>query len=246
MQLTDNTILITGGSDGIGLELAKSLAAANTVIICGRSETKLARAKTALPAVETLLCDVTVPSQRERLISQVCRAHPRFNLLINNAGGRQLADISAADRFESALTGDLALNFTAPVALCQGFLDHLRQQPTAAVVNVTTGLIYLPKAAYPFYCAAKAALHAYTQSLRWALRDTPVQVFEVLMPLVDTAFHEGRLPRTTKALSAAEAAGQALRGIGNSKVEIHVGKAGLLRWFAAFAPNKGLAIINNT
>lgn len=244
MKLTDNTILITGGSEGIGLELARSLAPANTVLICGRSETKLAQAKEALPTVETLVCDVTVPSQRERLISQVCRTHPRFNLLINNAGGRQLVDISTSQGFGAALDQDLALNFTAPVALCQGFLDHLRQQQTAAVVNVTTGLIYLPKAAYPFYCAAKAALHSYTRSLRWALQDTPVQIFEVLMPLVNTDFHKGQLPRTTKAIGPAEAAHQTLRGITASKAEIHVGKAGLLRWLAAVVPMKGLALVN--
>jgi uncharacterized oxidoreductase len=244
VNLTDNTILITGGSEGIGLALASSLAVDNTVIICGRSKTKLVQAKATIPSVETLVCDLTVAAQRERLVADVRRTYPEFNLLINNAGGRQLTDISAANGFETAIAGDLELNFAAPVALCQGFLDHFRQQPSAAIVNVTTGLVYLPKAGYPFYCAAKAALHSYTQSLRWALRDTHIQIFEALMPLVDTAFHQGQLPRTIRPIDATAAARQALQGIAKGKPEIHVGKSSLTRWLAALAPGKGMAILN--
>jgi uncharacterized oxidoreductase len=136
------------------------------------------------------------------------------------------------------------LNFAAPVALCQGFLDHLRQQPTAAIVNVTTGLVYLPKTAYPFYCAAKAALHSYSKSLRWALRDTSVQICEVLMPLVDTAFHQGQLPRTIRAIDATEAARRAIQGIAKGRPEIHVGKSALMRWLGTFAPRRGMALLN--
>lgn len=245
MKLTDNTILITGGSEGIGLELARALAPGNTVIICGRSEAKLAKAKAALPGVVTMVCDVTVAAQRGELVSEIQQAYPSFNLLINNAGGRQVTDLIADKGFEAALSADLDLNFNAPVSLCQGLLNHLRAQPTAAIVNVTTGLVYLPKTAYPFYCAAKAALRSYTQSLRWALRDTHLSVHEVLMPLVDTPFHQGQLPNTIRAMSAKSAAKQALQGIAAHKPEIHVGKSSLVRWLAFLIPQKGLAVINN-
>lgn len=244
MKLRDNTILITGGSEGIGLELARALVTENTVIICGRSEAKLAKARESLPDLVTMTCDVTVTAQREALVSEVLQAYPKFNLLINNAGGRQVTELIENKGFEAALGADLGLNFSAPVSLCQAFLDHLRGQPTAAIVNVTTGLVYLPKTAYPFYCAAKAALRSYTQSLRWALRDTHLSVFEVLMPLVDTPFHQGQLPNTIRAMSAGTAANQALQGISAHKLEIHIGKSGLMRWLAFVMPQKGLAIIN--
>lgn len=244
MKLSDNTILITGGSEGIGLEMARALAPGNTVIICGRSKAKLDKAKASMPGAVTMVCDVSDGAQREALISEIVEAYPKFNLLINNAGGRQVADLCTGKGVEAALSADLALNFTAPVSLCQNAMNHLQAQPTAAIVNVTTGLAFLPKAAQPFYCAAKAALHSYTQSLRWALRNTDISVFEVLMPLVDTAFHQGQLPTTIRAMSAATAAKLALQGIASHKPEIHVGKSSLMRWLVFLMPRKGLAIIN--
>jgi uncharacterized oxidoreductase len=244
MKLTDNTILITGGSEGIGLEMARALAPRNTVIICGRSKAKLDQAKTSLPGVVTMVCDVSVAVQREALVSEIVQAYPKFNLLINNAGGRQVADLLGGKGVEAALSADLGLNFTAPVSLCQELMNHLQAQPAAAIVNVTTGLVYLPKAAQPFYCAAKAALRSYTQSLRWALRDTDIGVFEVLMPLVDTSFHQGQLPTTVRAMSAETAAKQALQGVGSDKLDIHVGKSSLMSWLAFLMPRKGLAIVN--
>lgn len=244
MKLIDNTILITGGSEGIGLEMARALVSDNTVIICARDEAKLARAKASLPDVIVKRCDVTDASQRTDLVSEVLHAHPKFNLLINNAGGRQMTDLAGGEGVEAALRSDLALNFDAPVWLCQHFLNHLRTQPAAAIVNVTTGLVHLPKAAYPFYCAAKSALHSYTQSLRWALRDTNISVFEALMPLVDTAFHQGQLPTTIRAMTADMASKKALQGIASNKLDIHVGKSALMRWLAFAMPRKGLAIVN--
>lgn len=245
MQLMDRTILITGGSEGIGFELAKALVPNNTVIICGRSQAKLAAAKQALPRVVTMACDVTEEVQLQALAAETLATYPKLSILINNAGGRQPIDVIGDRRLVSARNADLALNFTAPVAVCQHFMQHLRAQPSAAIVNVTTGLIYLPKAAYPFYCAAKAALHSYTLSLRWALRGTNLSVFEALMPLVDTNFHQGDLPKTTRAMSAKAAAEHCLKGIAADLFEIHVGKSKLMRWLALLVPQKGMAIINS-
>jgi uncharacterized oxidoreductase len=244
MQLSGNTILITGGSEGIGLELASQLAAENTVIVCGRSEDKLARAKTAVPNLITEVCDVTDAGQRQALVDSVLRRHPRFNVLINNAGGRQRVALASGDAALGAMNSDLALNFTAPVVLCQELLHHLRSQPRAAIVNVTTGLVHLPKAAQPFYCAAKAALHSYTWSLRWALRGSSVRVFEVFMTLVDTNFHQGALPKTTTAIAAGEAARLTLNGIRRDREDIAIKGASLARWLAFAAPGAGMAIVN--
>lgn len=166
MHLAGNTILITGGSSGIGFELARALVRDNAVIICGRSEEKLARAKSVLPRVSTHVCDVTEESQREDMVTRVLRSHPELNVLINNAGGRQRVDLLADDGVEAALHHDVALNFIAPASFCSKLLRHFQARPRASIVNISTGLVYLPKAVQPFYCAAKSALHSYTRSLR--------------------------------------------------------------------------------
>lgn len=244
MELYRNTILITGGSEGIGLELARQLAPTNAVIICGRSREKLDRARAELPSVATVACDLTVARERHALVEHVLREHPELNVIVNNAGGRQQVDLTGGEGLEAARELDLALNFTAPADLCGRLVPHLLGRPTAAVVNVTTGLVYLPKAAQPFYCAAKAALHSYTQSLRWALRGSSVRVFELLIPLVDTQFHKGRLPESSPAISAAEAARLSLRGIRRDEEEVFIGKAAAAKWLSTLWPSRGLEIVN--
>lgn len=244
MELSGNTVLITGGSEGIGFELAKALLPNNDVIVCGRNVEKLASAKQRLPGLLTEVCDVTDAGQRDTLIQHVLRTHPKLNILINNAGGRIPTDLLSGEGVEAALDYDIALNFVGPASLTGSFLAHLRAQPRAAVVNVTTGLVYLPKAAQTFYCAGKAALHSYTQSLRWVLRGSSVRVYEVFVALADTNFHKGSLPKTIEAMTAGEAARDTLNGLQRDKDEIFVGKSRLARWLAFVAPNKGMAILN--
>lgn len=246
MRLVDRTVLITGGSEGVGLELARALLPRNTVIICARSASKLNRARAELPGIHAVACDVTDPDQRRALAAHVVAAYPNLDVLINNAGARILVDLIAdpLSTLEQALGRELALNFVAPAAMCAELLGQLRARPRAAIVNVTTGLVHLPKAAQPFYCAAKAALHSYTRSLRWALRGSPVSVHEVLLPVLATNFHAGGLSNTSAAMSAPKAARAIIRALARDRSEIYVGKAGLARWFDFWAPRLGLSIIN--
>jgi uncharacterized oxidoreductase len=246
MRLSGNTILITGGSEGIGFELAKALVKENTVIVCGRSGDKLDRARAALPQVVTEICDLTDEAQRHALVERVLGSHPELNVLINNAGGKSVIDITGGDAVTAALQSDTDLNYIAPVSLCSMLLGHLQGRKNAVIVNITSGLVFLPKVAYPFYCAAKAALHSYTRSLRWKLRGTDVRVFEVLMALADTNFHQGALPKTIRALSAEEASAETLRGLARRKEEIYIGKSAMGRWIEFLAPAKGLDIINRS
>lgn len=244
MDLRDNTILITGGSEGVGLALAQMLAPRNTVIICGRDEAKLARARERVGGVHTEACDVTDVAQRHAMVQRLLHQYPRLNVLINNAGAKRRTDLLSNEGTSGAMAHDMALNFEAPVALSTELLPHLRSVPNAAIINMTTGLVHLPKAEQAFYCAAKAALHSYTQCLRWALKGSTVSVYEVLLSLVDTRFHQGRLPEGVRAIRPEQAARQALKGIRRGKAEVYVGKAALAPWLAVFAPKAGMSIVN--
>ncbi|MEH6579877.1 MAG: SDR family NAD(P)-dependent oxidoreductase [Amphritea sp.] len=244
MKLTGDTILITGGSEGIGFALAQTLVSSNTVIICGRSEEKLKHAKSLCNGLHTEICDVTDVSQRQAMVQRLLRSYPQLNVLINNAGAKRRTDLLTHEGVDAAMIDDMALNFTAPAALCAELLPHLQSCPRAGIVNMTTGLVHLPKAEQAFYCAAKAALHSYTQSLGWALRQSAVEVYEVSLPLVNTNFHQQDLPKNFPAMQPDEAAHKALRGIRKGKKQVYVGKASLARWLSVIAPDKGMAIVN--
>lgn len=244
MNLKGCTVLITGGSEGVGFALAQMLAPDNKVIICGRSEQKLVRAKEICGDLHTEVCDVTNEIERRALVERVLRLHPQLNVLINNAGAKRHTDLLGDDGLGKAMAHDMALNFEAPVALCTELLPHFRSRPRAAIVNITSGLVYLAKAEQAFYCAAKAALHSYTQSLRWALRGSTVDVIEVYLTLVNTNFHQGNTPRNIPSISPAEAASLTLGGIRRGKKEIYIGKASLARWLSVLAPDKGLRVVN--
>lgn len=244
MNLKGNTVLITGGSEGIGFALAREMVADNDVIICGRDEGKLALAAEKIPGLHTEICDVTVERQRRAMVERLLDSHPKLNVLINNAGAKRHTDLLTGEGVAGAMRHDMGLNFEAPVALCTELLPHFRSLPEAAVVNVTTGLVHLPKAEQTFYCAAKAALHSYTQSLRWVLSGSGVSVHEVLLTLVDTAFHGGKLPKGVRAIGPEEAARRTVRGLRRAKEEIYVGKAALSPWLALLARTRGMAIVN--
>jgi len=188
MQLSSNTVLVTGGASGIGFALAERfVAAGSNVIICGRRAEKLAEAKDRLPHVKTLVCDLSKASERSSLAAWVVREHPRLNVLINNAGIQRypkLDQVTDADWPETE--EEIAINFEAPVHLSALFIPHLKQQKSPVIVNVTSGLSFTPLAKAPVYCATKAAMHSFTLSLRHQLKDTPIRVVELIPPAVDT------------------------------------------------------------
>ena len=133
MELKHDTILITGGSEGIGFSLAKRLVAENTVIICSRSRVKLERAKRQHPELITEVCDVTDEMQRHDMIDRLRRNQPKLNVLINNAGAKHRIDLLSGDGLEAAMAADMALNFTAPASLCNELLPHLQADRHRAI-----------------------------------------------------------------------------------------------------------------
>lgn len=190
MKPTGNTILITGGTSGIGLALAQGLVAqGNTVIIAGRRKALLDQAAAATPGLLTLALDVGDLDALPAVAADLTARYPALNVLINNAGIMVAEDILSAP--DGTASSTITTNLLAPIQLTAALLPHLRQQQTATVVNVTSGLSFVPLAATPTYSATKAALHSYTQSLRHQLRGTSVQVLELAPPAVQTDLMPG-------------------------------------------------------
>jgi len=186
MNLTGNTILVTGGASGIGLALVKRfLDRGNEVIICGRREDKLSEAKTIVPGVITRVFDVGEARSREDMVRWAIDEHPDVNVLVNNAGIQRRIDLTAGEDWETTRS-EIQINLDAPIHLAQLFYPHFSQKEHAAIVNVTSGLSFMPLANVPVYCATKAALHSFTLSLRWQLKESHVRVVEIIPPAVDT------------------------------------------------------------
>ncbi len=191
MNLTGNTILITGGATGIGLALAKRFSnEGNQVIICGRGEATLQKAKAEEPALITHTCDVSDATSRRAMAEWLRINHPELNVLINNAGIQAHRDFTTDPAMES-LDQEVAINFTAPIHLIAELLPLLKQQPQAYVVNVSSGLAFSPMADVPVYCATKAAIHSFTLSLRHQLKKTNIRVIEIAPSIVDTGLGGG-------------------------------------------------------
>lgn len=186
MNLTSNTVLITGGASGIGLALAERfLHAGSQVIVCGRREDKLREAKEQHPEIITRVCDVGEEAERVSLYEWAVGKFPRLNILVNNAGIQRRLSLTDPVDWTQARQ-EITINFDAPVHLSMLFVRHLLGQPGAAIINVTSGLAFSPLARVPVYCATKAALHSFTLSLRRQLAETSIKVVEIIPPAVNT------------------------------------------------------------
>ncbi|MDP2729193.1 MAG: SDR family NAD(P)-dependent oxidoreductase [Dehalococcoidales bacterium] len=188
MKTKDNTVLITGGATGIGFALAEMFVkSGNKVIICGRREKKLEEASTKLPRLVTRVCDVTSQQGRESLYQWIEEHYPELNILINNAGVQRSINLKAGT--QAFITGDSEIdtNLIAPIYLTMQFIPLLLNKDEAAIINVSSGLRSRPSARMPVYCATKAGLHSFTESLRNQLSDTNIKVFELVPPRVATS-----------------------------------------------------------
>jgi uncharacterized oxidoreductase len=190
MNLSNNTILLTGGASGIGLALAQRLRAAGSeVIICGRRMEKLREAQQQVPGLHIYETDLAQPIERAALVRRVLADFPALNVLINNAGIQnrfQLADLPADLAAWEQQREEIAIDFEAPIHLSALLIPHLRQQSNAVIINVSSGLAFAPMAAAPIYSATKAAVHSFTLSLRQQLASTGIRVLEIVPPGVNT------------------------------------------------------------
>jgi uncharacterized oxidoreductase len=182
MKMTGNTILITGGSSGIGMELARQLAGDNVVIITGRDQARLEAARAELGNVHVAQSDADDPQAIAALYETLTREFPALNVLVNNAGiMRKISLRDGADDL-TGVTREIETNLNGPIRMVAQFLPHLKKQPSPAIVNVSSGLAFVPFPLSPIYSAAKAGVHAFTQALRFQLKNTHVKVFELAPP----------------------------------------------------------------
>jgi len=227
MKISGNTILITGGATGIGLALAEEFVNGNEVIICGRRKNTLEEAKKKLPKLHIKECDLTKPEERKALFDYVTSNFRNFNILVNNAGIQRRIDLKKGI---DALQGEdeIEINFKAPVQLSALFIPFLLKQKEAAIINVSSGLGFVPIASMPIYCATKAAIHYYTLSLRHQLKDTSIKVFEIIPPTTDTELDKGQR-KNYRGVPALDVAKAAVKGIEQDEFEVAIGEAVGLR-----------------
>jgi uncharacterized oxidoreductase len=245
MKTAGNTILITGGATGIGFEIASLLLKnENEVIICGRHADKLESAKIQLPGIHIKVADVSVENNRKDLISWITDSFPDFNILINNAGIQQILFLNG-NNTTSMIDDEISINLNAPIHFTDLVVPHFLKQKEAAIINISSGLGYIPIAIMPVYCATKAAIHSFSISSRHQLKDTPIKVFEIIPPIVETELgrDSSRKERIVRGIPASEVAIETLNALGNDLYEYPFGLASNL-YNAAKSENSTL-VFNN-
>jgi len=188
MNLTGgNTILITGGGSGIGRGLAEAFhALGNQVIVAGRRQHMLDETTAANPGMKSLPLDIKDPAAIRIFAARAVAEFPTLNVLINNAGIMRAEQLLAQQPDLADAESIVATNLLGPIRLTAALLPHLQKQPQATILNVSSGLAFLPLTLTPTYCASKAAIHSYTLSLRYQLRSTGIEVLELIPPYVAT------------------------------------------------------------
>lgn len=241
MNLSGNTILITGGSSGIGFEMAKKFIATNNkVIITGRNMAKLEAAKQKLGDVKIIRSDVGNADSIKKLYNQVSKDFPTLNVLINNAGVMFSINLQDHNLSTSELTQEIDINVKGTIWMNDIFLPLLKQNKNAASVTVSSGLAFVPLPISPVYCASKAALHSYTLSLREQLSNTTVKVFELAPPATQTEllvdFNEEDMKGITTMTVQAMVA-DFLKGFSKNKYEICPGQSSQLKFMSRYFPS---------
>ncbi|HEY8916245.1 MAG TPA: SDR family NAD(P)-dependent oxidoreductase [Chitinophaga sp.] len=243
MKTSNNTILITGGSAGIGLATAKAfLAKGNEVIITGRDAKRLEQAAAQLPGVHTIVSDVSSETAVDELVQTIRTKFPQLNVLINNAGYAVAYTITPGQETWKEAEKEMYTNYVSVVRLTEKLLPVLQQQAAAAVVNVTSIVAYAPGLHIPTYSASKAALNSYSKILRLSLKDTSIKVFELMPPLVNTDFSAGI--GGANGIAPEVVANDLLNSMEQDVYNIHTGKTADIYELLKVSPTAALNAMN--
>jgi uncharacterized oxidoreductase len=224
MEVSGNTVLITGGATGIGYAMAESfLEAGNEVVICGRREDRLLEAQKKHKGLHFKALNVAEEAGRRVLVEWITTHFGNLNILVNNAGVQRDIDFTKGAAEFLAGENEIKINLESPIVLSGLFIPHLAGKKEAAIINVSSGLGFVPAARMPVYSATKAGMHAFSMALRQQLLKVGIKVFEVVPPAVDTELNpEGRAKRSNFKvdLKPAEYVASVMNGLKNDVFEI--------------------------
>jgi len=227
MNLTGNTIFITGGTSGIGRAYAEAFhKLGNQVIVSGRRKGHLAEVTKANPGMQAVEFDVANQASVEAVCKKLIADHPKLNALINNAGVMYLDDPSA-EMDDAQMQSIVATNLLGPIRVTSALIEHLKKQPAAYVMNVSSGLAFTPMSFTSVYCATKAAIHSYSLTARYKLKDTNVKVVEIVPPWVQTDLLDSK--DNPNAMPLADFIAESMKLIGTDADEILVERVKPLR-----------------
>src|SRR5260221_4164476 len=237
MKLTGRTILITGGSAGIGLSFAlKFLNLGNDVIVTGRRQAVLEEVKSKHPRLRTIQSDVAEPAQIAALAAHVKAHFPKLDVLMNNAGISLYRNLKAPAADLAGLMAEMNINVGGVLRMTSAFIDTLKDNK-GTVINVSSGLAFVPLPAAPIYSATKAAIHSYTQSLRFQLEETGVEVIELMPPAVKTDMTTELAEGGGSVISTDELVKQSFALLKAGVLEIRPGQSKQLAFLRRLAPN---------
>ena len=240
MELQHSTILITGGTSGIGLELVKQLneQGAN-IIVTGRNLDALNETKKQFPNVHTFQSDVSSPKAIEQLYKDVMEQFPDLNIIINNAGLMRLIDLQDTSLDLGNINTEINTNLSGTIQMVHQFLPHLLTKKSAAIVNVSSGIAFMPYSSAPIYSATKAGVRAYTQALRLQLEDTNVKVFEMIPPGVNTNLQNDWevKPNANMMMDADKMVNVVIKGLKEDKKELKPFLISVIKLASRILPN---------
>jgi uncharacterized oxidoreductase len=243
VNLSGNTILITGGGSGIGLALVKEfLALNNRVIICGRNLEKLKAAKGQYQALEIIQCDISNEDSVTKLVEEVLLKYPDLNFIVNNAGIMRLWNIQKETTSIEEQRAEVLTNFFGTIQLTQSLIPHLLRQTSSTILNVSSALAFVPMSAAPIYGATKAALHSYSISIRQQLLNTNIRVAELLPAAIETDMATEMekaigIENSSSKMKADRLAMLTINGLRNGMLEIRPGIANTLYFIHRFFPS---------
>jgi len=237
MKLTGRTILITGGSAGIGLAFAlEFLELGNTVIVTGRRQAVLDAVKAQHPQLHTIQSDIADPQQIAALAARVKAEFPKLDVLMNNAGVGGAMNLTSPVNDLAALTSEVDVNLSGVIRMTSALIDILTANH-GALINVSSGLALVPLPSNAIYSATKAAVHSYTQSLRFQLEDSGVEVIELMPPAVRTDMTDEFADHDFPMISTQELVKLSFAGLRAGKSEIRPGQSNQLAFMRRLAPN---------
>ncbi len=243
MKLTDNTILITGGSSGIGLAILKSFyQLGNKIIIVARDIDKLKEVQIQFPEIAIFQCDLTNQNDIDGLIVFIEQNYSNLNMLFNNAAIQYNYDFLTEQNIVNKIDYEVSANLTSTIKLCGLLLPVLLKNENSAIVNVSSGLAISPKKSAPVYCASKAAIHNFTKAFRYQMEGINLKVFEILPPIVETPMTEGR---GKNKISPEELVNEFMNDFKKNKEESYIGKSKLLKFINRILPKISDRILKN-